>query len=111
MVECTEEDNYDVCMKVDFTTDAADDILLLNKSHDVDTILDGNLKDESDVKVTVILDVVDNKMAVSFPKCVSKIQRCFLKNNFNVFLQLLFIFRLKHIRARNNRYCPIIEIS
>ena len=65
--DCLEEDQCDVCVKVDFPKDGADDIVCLH-STEVDTILEGHLKKESDVGVTVILPDEDNEATVSIPK-------------------------------------------
>ena len=51
-------------MKVDFPKDGANDIVCLH-STDEDTILEGNLKKESDVAFTVILPDEDNEATVS----------------------------------------------
>ena len=89
-------------MKVDFPRDSTDDILLLNISPDDETILEGKLKNEADVKVTVILpdddevEEEDNEMIVSFSKIVTA--NILWDNNRNLYPEWCFISHLKHNR-------------
>ena len=47
---------YDMCLKVDFPGDPEGDILLASAEPDEPTILEGYMKNETRVKVTIILE-------------------------------------------------------
>ena len=68
---------YDICIKVDYPKDRADDVLLMMRTPDEPTILVGHLKKEKGVKATVILNDDYNKDAitVSFSTIYSKYYR------------------------------------
>ena len=56
-LNCSEQDSkFYVCMKVLFPTIGEHDVLLLNKFEHESTVLEGHLKNESDVQVSVVIN-------------------------------------------------------